>query len=248
LDDAEVMIVSPARVASPLDLAAGDVDSEIEEARQRLQASIEALREKGIQTRGDVGEAEPDLAMRDALATFPADEVIIVAPPQDEATWLEKDLLDRVRRELTIPITYVEVAPRSEDSAVRDVKEVRPEGRQRAAQRVREEAETDYLPPMTPRERAALALGPIGTIALFLLASTCQGELAHDFGGTDAACVTIMLLAIGALILTAIHVPALLLLRGGRHTSEGLRSFMANAILLYMPPALLAGVILAIAN
>ena len=103
--------MSPARVASPLDLAAGDVDDEIEEAHRRLEASVDALREKGIQASGEVGEADPILALRDALRQFPADEVIIVAHLARRATWLEKDLLERARRELTVPITYVEVEP-----------------------------------------------------------------------------------------------------------------------------------------
>ena len=107
LDNAEVMIVSPARVASPLDLAAGDVDDEIEEAERRLEASVGALRERGIIARGEVGEAEPDLATRDGLVKFPADEVLIVAPPPEDSTWLEKDLLERVRREVNVPVSYV---------------------------------------------------------------------------------------------------------------------------------------------
>ena len=246
MDNAEVMIVSPARVASPLDLAAGDVDDEIEEAGRRLEASVGALRERGIVARGEVGEAQPDLAMRDALVGFPADGIIIVAPPQKDATWLEKDLLERVRREVTVPITYVEVEPHQQAPDVRDVKEVAPRARQRAAERGREEAETDYLPPMPPRDRAALALGPIGTIVLWVLTSTCQDQLFHDFGGTDAACVALALLSIGGLIITVIHVPALLLLRSGRYTSEGLTGFLATTILVYMPLAVVAGVILAI--
>jgi hypothetical protein len=247
LDSAEVMIVSPARGASPLALAAGDVDDEIAQAHKRLESSVGALREKGIIARGEVGEAQPDLAMRDALVKFPADEVIIVAPPQEDATWLETDLLERVRREVTVPITYVEVEPHQQAPAVRDVKQVAPKGRQRAAERGREEADTDYLPPMPARDRAALLLGPLGTIALWLLTSSCQGQLAQDFGGTDAGCVALGILAIFALIITAIHVPALLLLRSGRYTSEGLAGFMSKTILFYIPAALLAGLIIAIA-
>ena len=154
--DAEVMIVSPALVASPLDLAAGDVDDEIEEARRRLQVSVDALQQKGIQAAGEVGEAEPDLAMGDAMGKFPADEVIIVAHPQEYATWLEEDLLDRARRELAIPITYIEVEPRGPAPAVREVTNVRPAGRRVAAEQRAEEFDTDYLPPMPARDRLAL--------------------------------------------------------------------------------------------
>ena len=122
-DNAEVMIVSPALVDSPLDLVAGDVDDDIEAARRRLQISVEALRRKGIQASGEVGEAEPGLAILDALVKFPADEVIIVAHPDEDANWLEKDVLGRARRELTIPITHIEVEPRAAGPSVKQVQE-----------------------------------------------------------------------------------------------------------------------------
>ncbi len=242
---ATVRIVSPALVASPLDLAAGDVDDEIEAARLRLGASIDALRRQGIEAGGEVGEAEPALALRDALVKFPADDVIVIAHPEESATWLEQGLLEDVRRDLTVPITYVEAESGPAGTAVKDVREVRPAGREHAARRRAEEAATDYLPPMPRRDRVALALGPLGTVALWLLASDCQGRLAHDFGGLDAGCVAVTLLAVVGLVVTAIHVPALLLLRSGRATSKGLADFMSLTILAYFPAALVAGVIVA---
>jgi len=243
--DGEVMIVSPALVASPLDLAAGDVDDEIQDARRRLQISVDALQQRGIQAAGEVGEAQPDLAMRDAMVKFPADEVIIVAHPQEYASWLEQDLLDRSRRELAIPITYIEVEPTRAAPVVREVTNVRPLGRQVAAAQRAEEFDADYLPPMPTRDRLALALGPLGTIALWLLASACQGELAHDFSG-DAGCIVITLLAIFGLVITAIHVPALLLLRAGGSTSKGLTDFLSLTMLVYFPPAVLAALVIAV--
>jgi hypothetical protein len=239
------MIVSPALVASPLDLAAGDVDDDIEAARERLRRSVEALTQRGIQAGGEVGEAEPDLALRDALVKFPADEVIIVAHPDEYATWLEKDLLDRTRRELSIPITYIEVVPQSGAPAVKDVAQVTPAGPRVAAEQRREEFDTDYLPPMPKRDRAALALGLLGTVGLWLLASSCRGHLPHDFSG-DAGCIAIMIMAIFGLIIAAIHVPVVLLLRSGRETSRGLAEFMSLSIFVYFVPALLASAVIAI--
>ena len=244
-DHAELMIVSPARVASPLDLAAGDVDDDIDEARRRLHASVDALRQKGIQVSGEVGEAEPDLALRDAMAKFAADEVMIIAHPEESATWLEKDLLERARRELAVPITYVEVEPGAGEPAVRDVRDVSPKGPQVAAEQAAEEFETDYLPPMPRRDRFALALALLGTLALWLLAADCRGHLPHDFSG-DAGCIAITVLAIFGLIIAAIHVPALLLLRSGRSTSKGLAEFMSSFIYVYFVPALIAAVIIAL--
>jgi hypothetical protein len=241
----EVKIVSPALVGSALDLAAGDVDDDIAEARRRLERSAEALRGRGIRATGDVGEADPVLAIRDALVGFPAAEVIIVTHPSERATWLEKDLLERARRQVSVPITHIEVeADGGATASVRDVREVSSARNEAAANRSQAEFETDYLPPMSRRDRFALALGPLGTIALWLLAADCQGQIPHDFGG-DAACIALVILAIFALVLTAIHVPMLLLLRAGNYRG-GLADFVAKAILYYIPAALVAGVVLAL--
>ena len=112
--EAEVRIVAPALVASRLDLAAGDVDDDIEAARRRLEASIAALQRHGVKASGAVGEADPNLALEDALRLFPADEVIIVVHPRERRTWMEEDVIDRARSELSIPITHIEIEPDSE--------------------------------------------------------------------------------------------------------------------------------------
>jgi hypothetical protein len=112
---AEARIVAPALVKSRLDLAAGDVDDQIEEAHRRLERSIAALEQSGIHAMGDVGEADPVLALGDALRLFPADEVIVVAHPRERGTWLEQDVVERSRREVDVPVTVIEVEPQGEE-------------------------------------------------------------------------------------------------------------------------------------
>src|SRR5688500_13850710 len=122
---ARVRIVAPALVKSPLDLAAGDVDDEIEDARRRLEASIAAFAQSGIDATGDIGEADPVLALEDALRLFPADEVIVVAHPRERATWLEQDVVERARREVDVPVTVIEIEPGAGVKAVRVVSPAR---------------------------------------------------------------------------------------------------------------------------
>ena len=83
-----VKVVAPAADLSFAEWLATDEDAAREEAAQT------ARRTAGEVPAGEV-EAEvgdPDLvqAARDALAGFPADEVIVVVPPDEEASWRER--------------------------------------------------------------------------------------------------------------------------------------------------------------
>jgi len=241
----EVMVVFPALVGSPLALAAGNIDEDISTARRRLEASVRALQAKGINATGEVGESDPNLAIQDAVAKFAADEVIIVAHPKERANWQEKDVIEQAKRDLTIPITYIEVEAHAVTPAVRDVKEVTPEGDRTAADMAQAEFEADYLPPMSRPDRLALALGPLGVIGLWLMAANCRGDLLHDYSTDDPSCIALLTIAILMTIVTAIHVPMLLLLRSGNYRG-GLARFISKTILYGMPAALLAGVVLTI--
>jgi hypothetical protein len=229
---AQVRIVAPALVSSPLKLGAGEVDDAIADAQERLDASIEALGREGIEATGNVGEADPNLAIQDAMRLFPADEVIIVAHPRERTTWLEEDVLERARRELTVPVTHVEVEPAGPGpGSIERVDEVAPTPE--APRRRREEREADYGPPMSLRDKLAMVIGIVGTIVLG----------ATPLASGDAPAVTV-LLAIGAFMVTLWHVAALLIMR-----SEGYRGrwadLAANTIIFGIPPAVVVGLIFA---
>lgn len=238
----EVLIVAPAEVDSPLDLAAGDVDEGIEAARRRLEASIAAFERHGIQARGTVGEADPNLALEDALRLFPADEVIMVVHPAERRTWLEENVVEQARRAVKAPITVIDVDPDAEGPAVRDVKQVPPAADEADAERDQRAFETDYLPPMPPRDKAALVVGPLGCIALAFLAIDCKGDVGIDFSPSDLGCVTSWVGGVYAFIVTAIHVPAILVLQGERYAG-GLRKFLSMSVLFVIPALVLIAAI-----
>jgi hypothetical protein len=233
---AEALVVAPAIVESPLDLAAGDVDDDIRKAGGRLDASISALERHGVKARGTVGDADPNLALEDALRLFPADEVIMVVHPQERRTWLEEDVVERARRAVSLPLTVIEVEPGSPAPAPQEVKEVRSVADAAAADRDQAGFEADYLPPMSPRDRAALFVGPLGCLALAFLALDCTGDLHFDFGTSDFGCITSYIFGVYAFIVTAIHVPAILVLQGERY-ARGLKNFMSLSV-LYLIPAM----------
>jgi hypothetical protein len=232
---AQARIVAPALVKSPLDLAAGDVDDEIDEARHRLEASTAALEQSGIPATGDVGEADPVLALEDALRLFPADEVIIVAHPRERATWLEQDVVERARREVDVPITVIEIGPGEDDraggAAVKAVREVSPARSQEAG----EGSEATYDIPMSTRDKLALLIGIAGTIALGIASLTC---------GDAGTCAVPIGLGLGAFIVTVFHGAALLLMRGAGYRGRW-ESLAAYALIIGIPPAVLIGVIFA---
>lgn len=105
----QVHVVAPALIRSRIRHGLGDVDEAKEEAEQRLQRSISAIERLGVAASGEVGDSNPNLAIKDALVRFPADEVIISTHPRERSTWLEKKVVERARNEIKLPITHVVV-------------------------------------------------------------------------------------------------------------------------------------------
>ena len=59
--------------------------------------------------RGAVGDSNPVQAIEDALAEFPADEIVISTHPPERSNWLEKKTVERARERFDLPITHVVV-------------------------------------------------------------------------------------------------------------------------------------------
>jgi len=57
----------------------------------------------------EVGDTDPVQAIEDALRRFPADEVIVVTRPGDEASWLEKDSAEAASERFGVPVTHLVV-------------------------------------------------------------------------------------------------------------------------------------------
>ena len=106
--EAEVFVVSPA-LNSPLRFWVSDEDKARAEAAARVEASLAALAEEGIDARGEVGDADPIQAIEDALRTFGADEIIISTHPPGRSNWLEKNVVGAARELYGCPVTHVVV-------------------------------------------------------------------------------------------------------------------------------------------
>jgi len=106
-DDAEVHVVAPASKVSFLDLLTGAVDDARRDAARRAE---EAADEAPGHAHPHVGDSDPLQAIEDALRQWGADEVIVVTPPDDEATWLESGLSERAQERFAVPVTHVVAA------------------------------------------------------------------------------------------------------------------------------------------
>ncbi|HSD77567.1 MAG TPA: hypothetical protein VLA98_09185 [Solirubrobacteraceae bacterium] len=106
VEGAEVLVVAPAVNASPVAFWVSDSDEAISEAESVAERTAAALRDRGAQARGTTGESEPLLALQDALATYPADHILVVTRGDDErARYREDDVAAQARRRFGVPVT-----------------------------------------------------------------------------------------------------------------------------------------------
>jgi hypothetical protein len=106
--DSEILVVTPA-ITSAVKHWLSDVDEAIEAAEARRAASVRAIEALGLRARGEVGDSDPNVAIEDALRTFPAHEVIISTHPPDRSRWLERGVVERARDDVELPVTHVVV-------------------------------------------------------------------------------------------------------------------------------------------
>lgn len=99
LDGADVLVVSPAVNESAVAFWVSDSDEAIADARSVAHETAEALRGAGARARETTGEGEPLLALQDALATFPADHVLVMTG--------DAELVERARERFDVPVTGV---------------------------------------------------------------------------------------------------------------------------------------------
>ena len=101
-----IKVVVPAVRQGFLDWLAND---------QRAFARAEAVAERtadalpGVTVETGAGEANVDLAIRDALATFPADEIVVAIRPEEQEGFIESIATDDAPQHAIegVPVRYV---------------------------------------------------------------------------------------------------------------------------------------------
>jgi hypothetical protein len=102
---AEVLVISPATNRSKLAFWVSDPDAAIGEAETAEEETVERLEEEGVDAAGQTGESDPGVAIRDALATFEADRIVIFSHPEGERDYREDDGLVDAEQRFGVPVT-----------------------------------------------------------------------------------------------------------------------------------------------
>ena len=92
--------------------------AERDAAQLRIDLAKAYLGTEGIELTGEVGDEDPFTAVTDAIATFPADEIIVSTLPQTRSGWLRRDLVERIQDETGRPVHHIVTDPEQDGLAV----------------------------------------------------------------------------------------------------------------------------------
>jgi hypothetical protein len=76
-------------------------------ARQRLDALLATLAAAGIDATGEIGDANPVVAVEDLLRREPMDEIIVSTLPQGLSRWLAGNVVHRIQDHTGLPVTHI---------------------------------------------------------------------------------------------------------------------------------------------
>ena len=107
-DSGEVLVVAPA-LSRKRSFLLADPDPGIDRADAVQAETVERLDEEGIDAAGDTGESDPLLAIQDALATFPADEIVLFTHAEGRENWLEEGLVEKASDQFDAPVRHMTV-------------------------------------------------------------------------------------------------------------------------------------------
>lgn len=103
---ADVLVVAPA-LNSRLRHWVSDSDDAERAAAERLESAVAQLRQRGVEARGEVGDAEPLNAIADALHDFDAQEILLSTHPPGESHWLENGLVEKAAEQFDPPVVHL---------------------------------------------------------------------------------------------------------------------------------------------
>jgi hypothetical protein len=101
----EVYVIAPV-FTTRLAWATNDDADAIADAEERLAATLQQLYDRDVEADGTVGGDDAVMtSIGDALAEFPADEIIIAIHADHDRHWRERKLADKIRKRHSQPLT-----------------------------------------------------------------------------------------------------------------------------------------------
>jgi GABA permease len=114
-DRAEYLVVVP---ANPVDTgqaehegAAFVWEATTKAAQERLDSTLQALREDGLTVTGELGDYRPLVALDKAMRDFRPDHVVISTHPEERSTWLRHGVVDDARERYEVAVQHVVAEP-----------------------------------------------------------------------------------------------------------------------------------------
>ena len=96
LNGSQVLVVTPAHNDSAVAFWMSDADEAIGDAEGTADETARALGEAGARARGTAGDDDPLLALHDALASYPADRIVV----------FDDGLAAEARERFDVPVTH----------------------------------------------------------------------------------------------------------------------------------------------
>jgi hypothetical protein len=96
LSGTQVLVVTPAQNESAVAFWLSDADEAIADAAGEAEETARALQEAGARARAKVGDDDPLTALHDALATYPADRILV----------FDDGLASEARERFDVPVTH----------------------------------------------------------------------------------------------------------------------------------------------
>lgn len=238
LGGAEAWLVAPAFARNRIEHLASDIDDQVDEADEIARRSEQALMSAGVDVAGHgTGDADPLLAIEDALRGYPAERILLVIHDEEESRWAEADLFQKAVERFEVPIRELRI---SDDGRSRGEVTEAATARATDGQRPAELEPVNYsLPPIPVSDAVGLGIGILGTIVLAILAATASGGYLEWPGSAQLG------LAIYSALVNLGHALGLLLMDsvGFRRGPE---KFFAWLSLVGTPIAVLASILVAV--
>ena len=220
----QTMVVVPALAGSRFEQAAGEVDEGIAHADEQREPAAEEAREAGAKLVAEprIGDSDPILAIEDGLREFPAQEILIITRPAEEAAWMEEDLFDRAKERFRLPIAHFVV---DSEEKILDTDRAKAEDGGSGDAEIRDRSAN--MPPFSVRDLVGVAVAVVGTIVLIVLASSCSDFSAEGGLSTSglSGCAARVLIAGAVALANLAHIVGLMLFQTVRY-----RGFWRNLL------------------